>query len=266
MDRLYEIALNETTSRYLDPEGYNFYEGQTVADFDPRERAAQLMLEKAGGEQRQAGQGSLGYIESMMNNALDPANDPTLNSAIDYTLKDIKEQTTDPGGVFSQIRGNALESGAYGGTRQGVLEGVAGGRLADVMAKTSANMRLAGRGQNLDAAGAAMGQIPTATNLLGAQAGAYSATGAQTRDMRQKFMDDNLRRWAYNVTEPDRRLDAMYQRFGQADLGKWQSGQQYMSPLAMDALEEGISQGPSGAQNALGWLSALGGLWNTFGR
>jgi hypothetical protein len=266
LDAMYDWALRESQARYQDPEGRTFYGGPTVAGFDPRELLAQQMLQQAGGEQRGMGQDSAGYIRTMMDRAVNPMDDPTLDSAIDLTLKDVRQQATDPGGVFSQIRGNAMESGAYGGTRQGVLEGVAGGRLADVMAKTAANMRLEGRSQNLTAARDAMGQMPTAAGLLGAEAGAYGATGAQSRDMEQRFMDDDLRRWSYDVTEPDRRLDSLFRRTGQADLGKWQSGSQYMSPLGMDALEEGISQGPSGAQSALGWLSALGGLWNQFGR
>lgn len=72
--------------------------------------------------------------------AMDVNNNPYLQNAIQAALRPVTQSYTDPSGVLSKIRGDALQSGQYGGTRQGLGEGVAAGRYLQVVGDTAGKM------------------------------------------------------------------------------------------------------------------------------
>lgn len=257
LDSALNYAMQEALARYQDPNGMTFYGGPTVANFtDPEKQAQQMLLQQAGGMQTGGG---LDFVNTMLQRATDPASDPTLQSAIDAMSKDAVQQFTDPGGVLSQIRSTSLSNGAYGGTRQGVMEGVLGGRLADAIAKNSANMRLDARGQSLQAASSALGQLNPAIQAATAPATIVGGVGTQQRNMNQSFMDDALKRWAYNTFQPDVRLQNLYGSLGATNLGGYTGGQGF---LGSDLIQRVGS--PTTAQNVAGGLAGALALWNLF--
>src|SRR5688572_27744496 len=175
-------------------------------------------------------------------------------------MGDMQTQTMGPGGIFAQIRGGANAGGAYGGSRQGVLEAKAMDDFNRTSGNVSAQMRLAGRGQDINAAQGAMGQVPNLLSMLTSPASMLSGVGAQNRSQQQLKMDDALRRWGYNTFEPERRLGNLFSLLGAAPLGGWQAGSQTMSPAALQALQAGMPQGTSSTQNAIGGVAGGFGL------
>lgn len=256
LDSAMQFALQQALARYSDPNGRTFYSGPTVAGLTPDELAAQNLLRGLSGTAGSMGTGAQSYLETLLSNATNPQNDATLNAAIAATLKDTVQQAKDPGGIYSQIRQDALSNGALGGTRQGVAEGVASGRLADTLARTSAEMRLAGRGQNLNAAGQGLTQIPNISSALTLPASLLAGVGGQNRAQEQAYMDDLLRRWGYNTSMEDTRLQNLLNMVNGTNLGGYNAAQSWLSDAALNR-----GGGTSTAQNIAGGAAAAGGIW-----
>lgn len=254
LDALFTGALGEAVNRYRDPNGRTFYEGPTVAGLTPDEIAAQDNLRWTAGQMGGTAMNGYNYLNTLLGRATNPQDDPTLNAAISSTMTSMDQQATDPGGVFSTIRGNSLANGSYGGTRQGVMEGVAAGRLAQAKANTEAQMRLAGRTENINAAQNGINSMGQITSMATTPATLLGAVGGQNRDMSQRVMDDNLRRWGYNSTIGDTRLDQLFNRINSAGLGGYTAQSSFLSP---DALRTGQT---STAQNVMGGLAGAGAL------
>lgn len=75
-----------------------------------------------------------------LKDALYADSNPYLQSAMDAATRPMIQQFMDAGGPMSQIRSGAVGNGTYGGSRQGVAEGLAMGRLAQGVLDTRAQM------------------------------------------------------------------------------------------------------------------------------
>ena len=79
-------------------------------------------------------------VDYGLTGAMDVANNPYLDSAIKAAIKPMYNSFMDPGGTLSGIRSDAVGSGQYGGTRQGLGEGVAVGRFNDTVGNVASKM------------------------------------------------------------------------------------------------------------------------------
>jgi len=261
-------VMDEATRVYNQTAGTissSAYPGSVPVGASPETQAAQGMvmntvgntqgnLGQAGQMQQQAA-GQLGTAQNAVNagnawnqgingmtaqsmqyglsGAMDVQNNPYLQSAMQAAITPITQSYTDPGGVMSGIRTNAGNTGQYGGSRQGIAEGVAAGRYAqaigdatakigneayakgqDTYSKTlgqlsnwqqanNANMQ-ANSGALTAATGAAQTNAQTVdqmqqTGLAGANA--VSGVGAQNENLAQQWQDylANQRSWELNA-------------------------------------------------------------------
>lgn len=72
--------------------------------------------------------------------AMDVQNNPYLQQAIQASLRPVTEAYNDPGGVLANIRSDNVGSGQYGGTRQGLESGIAGGKYLQTIGDITAKM------------------------------------------------------------------------------------------------------------------------------
>lgn len=79
-------------------------------------------------------------IEYGLTGATDVNNNPALQAAIDAALRGLGRNYTDPNGVLANIRSDSIQAGQYGGTRQGLGEGVAAGRYLTEAGDIAAQM------------------------------------------------------------------------------------------------------------------------------
>lgn len=171
-------------------------------------------------------------VQYGLNGAMDVQNNPYLQQAMQAAITPITQSYVDPGGVMSGIRTNAANAGQYGGSRQGIAEGVAAGRYAqaigDATAKIGSDAYAKGQdiysktlgllpqwqGANNSNIQANSGALTAATNaaqtnaqtvdqlqqtgLTGANA--VSAVGAQNENLAQQWQDylANQRSWELN--------------------------------------------------------------------
>jgi hypothetical protein len=143
----------------------------------------------------QAGQFGLGDV-------LFPETNPALRATQAAAIRPVTEAYTDPGGVFSNIRtGSMLAGGQGASTRQGIAEGVAGGRYLSTIGDISAKIASEGYAQGLDTFEKSLALAPQ-TFALGTQPAAVaSAIGAQQEAFGQAQEDYNAaaRSWALNA-------------------------------------------------------------------
>lgn len=72
--------------------------------------------------------------------AMDVQNNPYLRSAMDAATRPLIDNFTNAGGVLSNLRNGAVEAGGYGGSRQGIAEGLAARSLAQKVGDVQAAM------------------------------------------------------------------------------------------------------------------------------
>lgn len=95
-----------------------------VAGFDPAQIAGQnLALSAAGGGQTDIANLGAQTADFLSGDVLNPATNPALQGAIDASIAPLYDQLTQT--VLPNIRGESALVGQFGGSRQGVAEGLA---------------------------------------------------------------------------------------------------------------------------------------------
>jgi hypothetical protein len=259
-------ALKAAISRFSDPNGQTYYSGQTVAGLTPDElQAANLVRTSAatgaGGVIPAAGQ-TFQNLTGLANGGTDPA----LEQAISAMKTNAYQDFNGPDGPMATIRSSAMGDGAYGGSRQAIAEGVAGGRLGAALANTEGQMRLQDQTQNRDRAAAVLGQTGNLVNSSMAPATMLSAAGSQARGVDQANLDSNLQAWQYNTTQPDVRLQNLFGALGASlPLGGVKVNQQVMPDWMMQALQNNNNgQGGNNLASILALLGGVGGMYSAF--
>jgi hypothetical protein len=239
--------------------GYQQYGGERVAGFSPtelagRERAAELAQLGLGMPQVQTA-ADVAQRAAEFTYA-DPSRvqqymNPFLEAALDPTLRAIREQQTQ---TMQGLGSQAQAAGAFGGSRQGVLEaqtlGRFGQQMGDVIGTGYAQAfdratNLMGDEQSRQLAGAsALSQAANQLRQVGyADADVLRTLGAEERGLMQS------------------QLESDYQDYLRSQAFPYQSLQARLSPLGYGAQVAGAAptiQQPSQFQSLLGNLGSIG--------
>ena len=156
---------------YVDPSQRGFFDwlrGQAQNTAESQMGAGGMgdVANQLSGQLGQAGQDFLGQLQGLagtqelsgtgfLEQRLNQAN-PFLNQQIAQLGQDIGEQFQQS--ILPGIRGSAQQVGAYGGSRQGVAEGLAAQGAQDAFAQQAANLRF----QDVGLRQAAAGQLQSA--------------------------------------------------------------------------------------------------------
>lgn len=225
--------------------------------------AQTMMADAARGNMQTIADNAM-YAQLMGYNAADVTNNPFLDKAMNAAVRPLTEQMTESGGVLSQIRSGAGDAGQYGGSRQGIAEGLALkgylNAVGDVTAKMGNNAYNTGLATSMQA----LGLTPT---VMGAQrdpAAALSAVGAQREDLAADVE-------AYRAAQEEWKLNAPWmplQNYANIVFGGASPG------TTTSSVGPGV-KGPSRAMGALGgaamgatvagpWGAAAGALIGAF--
>lgn len=126
--------------------------------------------------------------------------DPTLQNAINASVRPITEAYTDPGGLMSQQRAEMMNNNMYGSTRDMMMSGILGGRYADAVGDTASKLAAASRGDTLNTFSKTMAFAPQALQSSTMPAQMLSAVGQQNEMFTQAQLDKEAqdRLWAIN--------------------------------------------------------------------
>jgi len=181
--------------------GPQLLDKSAVAGFDPSQTAGQEMVlgtTPTMGNVVGAAAGGNQFLSS--GDVLRPDSNPALQATIDASTRPITNQLLEQ--ALPAIRGTAVNTGGFGGSRQGIAEGLATGRAAQAVGDTAAKVATTGYNAGLDAM--AKGQ-QYAPQIAGAQAlpGQYtSAVGDVRQNLAQQQLAEEHQRSMYEQTLP----------------------------------------------------------------
>lgn len=177
------------------------YPGAAVVPFSQHTLAAQQLATRNA----EQAQGSIDQINSGvhygLSGAMDVNNNPYLQHAISAAIRPTTEAYTDAGGVLSQIRTNAGQTGQFGGSRQGVAEGIAAGRYNQTINDTAAKMASAAYDKGQDTFARTLMFAPQALETGMMPVNWLSGVGAQQEGlaMEQAQYAADARLWGLNA-------------------------------------------------------------------
>jgi hypothetical protein len=175
------------------------FPGSTIPGFNPFEQQARGSIAgAAGGALPETAQTALDAFKFFTGPGLDPTTNPNLQAAIGAAQRPLFENLTES--VLPAVRGGAVTAGGFGGSRQGIAEGLASGRTAQAAGDVGANIANQGFQRSLQAGVAALGLGPQVAGLQLAPGQALGALGAQSRGLqsgrleerKQNFLNEKL--------------------------------------------------------------------------
>lgn len=151
-DQLYNQGINPSVNT-----GYSLLEG-VAGNYDPSGYidAAGQAIQGAGANLGMGG----GALQTMLdpNQMLNPDSNPYLGRYADAMSRPVTQALTER--ILPAIRSDAISSGGYGGSRQGIAEGIAARGAAEAIGDRTAGLYSNAYGQGLNAMQGAAGMLP----------------------------------------------------------------------------------------------------------
>lgn len=118
---------------------------------------------------------------------------PYLQSAIEAAIRPQRQTFGET--ILPGIRNNATSSGQFGGSRQGLAEGIASRGLLDAIAGTSSTMANANYQTGQDAMVKALQYAPLTQQIQFTPASVVGSVGAQNRAFQQSLIDAEVQKY-----------------------------------------------------------------------
>lgn len=214
------------------------YQGQTVAGFtDPQTAGQQQILGSSPGQQgvvQSAADANQFYTSG---NIWDPSVNPNLRGAIDAAIRPVQQNLTEK--ELPQIRDAATMAGGFGGSRQGIAEGLATGRANMNELDAASKIAQSQYQTNVDAQGKAIAGANQVAQGLTIPGATTSAVGDVQQAQQQAQLNSLLSNWNYDQMAP------------------FLQSQQIMSLMA--GLPGGSTTSTANTPQANPWMQSLGG-------
>ena len=245
------------------------YTGKMLADLSPDVTAGQNYV-------RNYAQGTSQDLIGAQNQALvqqlgaPDMNSPVLRDAQEAAIRPVVRQFNES--VLPQIRNDAVAAGGFGGSRQGLAEGVASDRLQQNILDTTSKMALDYYGQGLTAQGRGLALAPQAIQAGALPGQMLDAVGQQQMEYQQQLINEQIQRFQDQEMQPWNNL-GMYQSLISGNMGSSTTSQlaktnPLMSALGGAAVGGGLGAALGGAAkgSTYGWWgAAAGALLGLFG-
>lgn len=249
--------------------GPRYFQGNTVAG------PSGLDLRGREGATNFATGGGLDFTNGLIrgeNNFLDPNNiyNPTQIPGYARAREAVQTDATNnlTRNVLPAIRSGAIADGAYGGSRQGIAEGLAGAETARYVGDTLARMDMDAYGRGLDMYNSAANRAPSTYGLGLAPSNTMMSVGGMYQNDQQRQIDADLARWNFEQLRPLLNLQNLQSLTGTAgQYGGTQTGTQtqnmsggnsWMAPLGMMMSLASMYGGMSGGGGGGGGMGPMG--------
>ena len=154
--------------------GIQLPEGSGIVGFNPTQQASQGMALAAAGNQAKLAGGGGGFSDWLFSgDVLNPETNPGLRSAIEAGTRPIFEGLTEQ--ALPAIRGEAISTGNFGSSRQGIAEGLASREASRAAGDVAGGIAYQGYQSGLDAMIKNLGLLP---QTMSAQTGPAATVGA----------------------------------------------------------------------------------------
>jgi hypothetical protein len=165
------------------------YQDSTIAGFNPNQVAGQNQVLGAASGMDEVAKAAAGANKFMTSgNFWDPQYNTALQGTIDATTRPIVQAYNEQ--VMPAIRNEAVTTGNFGSSRQGVAEGIASRGMQQAVGDTAAKTTEDLYKTNIDAQLKAMGLAPTTAAALAAPGQAVSSVGDVQQSMDQAKLNE----------------------------------------------------------------------------
>lgn len=170
------------------------YPGSSIAGFDPLQIAGQhAALAASGGQAGLANSGAAANQFLTSGAVLDPNRNPGIAGAINAAFQPITRNYET--NVLPGIRQDFITAGGYGGSRQGIAEGLATQGYFDTLGNTAANIINPAYQAGLNAFTQGIQNVPTLQESLLAAPTTISGVGEQRRQLSQQQLSEQAQRY-----------------------------------------------------------------------
>jgi len=177
------------------------YQGSGVAPFDPAQVAGQNIALGAAGEQGNLARSAAGANQFYTSGDIwNPASNPNLQGAIDASVRPIYENLEER--ALPAIRGEAVSTGNYGSSRQGIAEGIATREASRAAGDTASKLAQGQYETNVNAQLKAMGLLPTVQQGQLAEATTTSGVGDVRQSREQAVLNELISNFGYDQIAP----------------------------------------------------------------
>lgn len=231
-------GYNNLNTLYDQPGPYA-YPGQTTAGPDPlRQQAQQYDINYA--QQGAVNDiGKIGGAYDTLLNAPNVNNNPYLNQAVQGAIRPMVDNFSES--VLPGIRSGAMQTGQYGGSRQGIAEGIAAGKLSRNIGDVSSQMYGNAYQQGMDSLSKAMLFGPQMLQLGQYPSQILRGVAQERETTDQANINDQRRLFDYYQNLPNKKLSDYLTQLQGAGYGS--------------STSTGTSQVPSyGGNNTLGTI------------
>lgn len=243
-------AYGTAQNLYENSGGPKLYEGQYTVDPDPLRLAAQNYQQNYALNQMPQDIGTIGSAYQNLLNAPNVENNPWLQGAATAATRPIMQQLNE--NILPGIRTNAMNTGQYGGSRQGIAEGIAGGRAAQAVGDTTSRIYADAYNQGMESLAKGMMFGPTMIDLAQKPAGSLYNLASQRENIDQTRLNEQIKRFEYQQKLPYSQLSDYLQ------LLQGQQGGQ--STQVGTGTQPNYGGGDSGL-GTLGTIMALGSIF-----
>ena len=235
-------------------QGPEFFPGQTFAGFDPlQQQAQQQALQFSQGPGQQFAQNLMGAHQFALGPVLDPQQNLAIQSAAEGAIRPLFQELTET--TLPAIRGEAVGAGQFGGSRQGIAEGLAAGRTSQAAGDVTSRIFSDAYQQGLDSFTRGLALAPQTLGAAMMPFQLTEAVGSQRQFMDQQAINEAIAR--HNAAETlERAKLAEFSNLIQGQFG----GQTAADITGMQQFGQ-----TSPIASALGGASAGAGIGATFG-
>lgn len=161
-----------------------------IAGFDPLQTEAQQQALGARGAQQQIADQALASSDFLSTAARDIQSNPFLQGAFEAAVRPINEQLSQV--ALPNVRSEFDTVGAFGGTRQGIAEGLAIQGAQQTAGDITSRIGSEAFGQSLDAQIKALGLAPQTGQLQLQPAATTSAVGDVLQNFQQQLLSEQI--------------------------------------------------------------------------
>lgn len=195
----------------------SYYPGTTTAGFAPAQQyAQQATANRAITGSPLLGTSQAETMKTMQGDYLNPASNPWLAKTYETAARNATQTFGES--TMPEIRRMAMGAGAYGGSRQGVAEGVAMGRFGDTLGNIATGIYGPAYQQERGLQTQATQFAPQLAQQDYYDIGRLAAVGEEQQAMQQAQVDEAIKRWEFSQLEPWQRL-GMYSNLITGDVG-----------------------------------------------
>jgi hypothetical protein len=174
------------------------YQGPTVAGFTPEQSAGQEMaLGTVPGVNQLGANAASANNFYTSGNIWDPKSNPNLQGAIDAAVRPVYQNLTEK--ALPAIRSGSIQTGNFGGSRQGIAEGAAIRDAGTTAGDIASKIAQAQYGTNVEAQQKAIGMTPAVQSMQTAGARTTSGVGDIRQAMDQAHI--NAAQQAFNFDQ-----------------------------------------------------------------